>query len=65
VQAGVDEASARAAQPVKWAVGEDISPVEDMRLTEDEGRVVGEWSVFAGTQAVRVFRIPLDEGGPI
>ncbi|WP_161928738.1 hypothetical protein [Gordonia crocea] len=62
---GDDEGSARAAQPVKWAVGEEISPVEDMRLTEDEGRVVGEWSAFDGTQAVRVFRIPLDEGGPI
>ena len=63
--AGTDEAQARAAQPVKWAAGEEISPVEDMRLTEDEGRVVGEWSVFTGTRAVRVFRIPLDEGGPI
>ena len=63
--AGTDEAQARAAQPVKWAAGEEISPVEDVRLTEDEGRVVGEWSVFTGTRAVRVFRIPLDEGGPI
>ena len=62
---GADEVQARASQPVKWAVGEEISPVEDMRLTEDEGRVVGEWSVFSGTRAVRVFRIPLDEGGPI
>lgn len=65
VHTGADEAQARAAQPVKWAVGEEISPVEDMVLTEDEGRVVGEWSVFSGTRAVRVFRIPLDEGGPI
>ncbi len=62
---GDDESAARGAQPVKWAVAEDISPVEDMRLTEDEGRVVGEWSAFTGTQAVRVFRIPLDQGGPI
>ena len=58
-------AQACAAQPVGGAAGEEISPVEDMRLTEDEGRVVGEWSVFTGTRAVRVFRIPLDEGGPI
>ncbi|GAB08670.1 hypothetical protein GOARA_015_00080 [Gordonia araii NBRC 100433] len=65
VHAGEDEGQARAAQPVKWAQGQDISPVEDMRITEDEGRVVGEWSAFSGTRAVRIFRIPLDEGGPI
>ncbi|QKT08156.1 hypothetical protein HUN08_13865 [Gordonia sp. X0973] len=61
---GDSEAAARAAQPVQWAIGQDISPVEDMVLTEDTGRVVGEWSVFPGTRAVRVFRIPLDAGGP-
>ncbi|MFT4201912.1 hypothetical protein, partial [Gordonia sp. (in: high G+C Gram-positive bacteria)] len=65
VHVGADEASARAAQAVKWSQGEDISPVEDMQLTEDEGRVVGEWSVFPGTRAVRIFRIPLDTGGPV
>lgn len=65
VHVGDDEREARAAQPVKWAHGEDISPVDAMTLTEDEGRVIGQWSVFPGTQAVRVYRIPLDgAGGP-
>ncbi|WLP88619.1 hypothetical protein [Gordonia sp. NB41Y] len=61
---GVDESSARAAQPVKWAEGEEVSPVEGMRLSEESGRVIGEWSVHTGTRSVRVYRIPLEGSGP-
>lgn len=63
VHAGPDAVAARAAQPVLWAHGSEISPVDNMTLTEDEGRVIGQWSVFPGTKAVRVYRIPLEGGG--
>lgn len=65
VHSGPDEATARRRQPILWATGEEVSPVDDMELTEDEGRVVGRWSVFPGTRTVHVYRIPLDGGGPI
>lgn len=61
---GGDLDSARQNQPVQWAAGEEVSPVEGLTLTEEEGRVIGRWSVYPGTSAVRVFRIPLDGGGP-
>ncbi|MEP9395100.1 MULTISPECIES: hypothetical protein [Gordonia] len=64
VHVGADEASARAAQPIQWAGGEEVSPVDKMRLSEESGRVIGEWEVFPGTRSVRIFRIPLDGGGP-
>lgn len=62
--AGNDEISARNAQPVKWASGEEVSPVDKMRLSEEAGCVIGEWEVFTGTRSVRVFRIPLEGPGP-
>lgn len=61
---GPDEHTARATQPVLWASGEEVSPVEAMVLSEESGRVIGEWEVFPGTRSVRVFRIPLDGGAP-
>ncbi|NMO00159.1 hypothetical protein HH308_02895 [Gordonia sp. TBRC 11910] len=63
VHVGPDVAAARMTQPVMWAQGSEISPVDNMTLTEDEGRVIGQWSVFPGTKAVRVYRIPLEGGG--
>ncbi len=61
---GPDVASACARQPVRWAVGHEVSPVDSMTLTEDGGRIIGRWTVFPGTRAVQVFRIPLDGAGP-
>lgn len=61
---GADVASACAQQPVRWAVGHEVSPVDSMTLTEDGGRIIGRWTVFPGTRAVQVFRIPLDGSGP-
>ncbi|GAB19902.1 hypothetical protein GOEFS_096_00790 [Gordonia effusa NBRC 100432] len=63
VHVGPNAGAACAAQPVMWAQGSEISPVDNMTLTEDEGRVIGQWSVFPGTKAVRVYRIPLEGGG--
>lgn len=57
---GLDQEDACRAQPFKLAEAADVSPVDDFALTEDEGRVIGQWSVFEGTRAVRVYRIPLD-----
>ncbi|PZU02168.1 MAG: hypothetical protein DI630_09310 [Gordonia sp. (in: high G+C Gram-positive bacteria)] len=59
---GVDERAARYQQPVLVAAGEVVSPVEDFKLTEDEGRVIAQWNVFPGTRAVRVYRVPLSGG---
>jgi hypothetical protein len=56
---GVDQEGACRSQPFLLAKGEQVSPVEDFAITEDEGRVIGQWSVFPGTRAVRVYRIPL------
>lgn len=61
---GHDLDSARMNQPELWANGEEVSPVDGLSLTEEEGRVIGRWTVYPGTNAVRVFRIPLDGGGP-
>lgn len=59
---GVDERAARYRQPVLVAAGEVVSPVEDFKLTEDEGRVIAQWNVFPGTRSVRVYRVPLSGG---
>ncbi|WP_207843018.1 hypothetical protein [Williamsia soli] len=59
---GVDERAARYQQPVLVAAGEVVSPVEDFKLTEDEGRVIAQWNVFPGTRSVRVYRVPLSGG---
>ncbi|WP_084727402.1 hypothetical protein [Rhodococcoides yunnanense] len=57
---GHDAADATMQQPDKIAHGEAVSPVTGFELTEDEGRVIGRWSAFQGTRAVRIYRIPLD-----
>ena len=61
---GADVSSACARQPVRWAVGHELSPVDSMTITEDGGRIIGRWTVFPGTRAVRVYRIPLDVSAP-
>ncbi|UZG60069.1 hypothetical protein [Rhodococcus opacus] len=62
---GADVDDARKRQPVLIAQGEIVSPVADFVLTEDEGRVIGQWNVWSGTQAVRIHRIPLGTGSPV
>ncbi|PXW31297.1 UNVERIFIED_CONTAM: hypothetical protein DES50_10563 [Williamsia faeni] len=59
---GVDIRAARYQQPVLVATGEVVSPVDNFSLTEDEGRVIAQWSVFPGTRSVRVYRVPLSGG---
>ncbi|CCQ15647.1 putative uncharacterized protein [Rhodococcus sp. AW25M09] len=62
---GRDNADATMQQPDKLAQGEAVSPVSEFVLSEDEGRVIGRWSAWSGTRAVRIFRIPLDGASPV
>ncbi len=61
---GLDRDDACRAQPFLLAQHEIVSPVDGFTITEDEGRVIGQWSVFHGTRAVRVYRIPLNSATP-
>lgn len=61
---GLDREDACRSQPFKLAQHEVVSPVDEFTITEDEGRVIGQWSVFPGTRAVRVYRIPLNSTAP-
>lgn len=56
---GRDQEDACRSQPFLFAEGERVSPVDDFTTTEDEGRVIGQWSVFEGTNRVHIYRIPL------
>lgn len=60
---GVDHEGARRSQPFLLARGQEISPVDDFAISEEDGRVIGQWKVYSGTRAVRVFRVPLDGSG--
>lgn len=62
---GIDHEDARHNQPFLLAKGEEVSPVDDFVVNEDEGRVIGRWTTFPGTRAVRVFRIPLEGSTPV
>ena len=58
---GASRAEALAAQPVLHATGARPSPVDNVVLSEDSGRVIGQWTVFPRVSAVHVYRIPADE----
>ena len=55
---GVTKAEAMLAQPTLHSEGALVSPVLDLEIREDEGRVIGQWHVLPGTERVQVFRIP-------
>ena len=52
---------ARAAQPVAYAQGASVGRVLGLELKEDEGRVIGQWTVLPGTKRVQIFRVPARE----
>lgn len=62
---GASPDQAKAAQPRLHAQAAVVSPVRDADVGEDEGRVIGQWSVWPGVQRVHVFRIPIErvQGG--
>lgn len=57
---GPDVAEAMAAQPALYAGGEYVGEVSDVDIKEDEGHVVGRWTVLPGTKRVQIFRIPAE-----
>jgi hypothetical protein len=61
VNAGGSLAEALAAQPVLHADGTRPSPVQNLAIGEDSGRVVGQWTVFPGASAVHIYRIPAED----
>ncbi|POX91134.1 hypothetical protein C3477_05865 [Mycobacterium kansasii] len=61
VNTGASRAEALAAQPVLHAAGARPSPVDNVVLTQDSGRVIGQWTVFPRVSAVHLYRIPAEE----
>lgn len=60
VNAGQTRAAALAAQPVLHAEGVLVSPVTDLTIREDNGRVIGQWGVEPGVDALYIYRVPSD-----
>ena len=58
VNTGPTAEQALAAQPVKHAEAVLVSPVRDFVIREDNGQVIGHWSVPSAVSAVFVYRIP-------
>jgi hypothetical protein len=61
VNVGATRAEALAAQPIKHADTVLVSPVQDFQLREDNGQVIGQWSVPPAVQTVYVSRVPAAE----
>ncbi|QCB96207.1 hypothetical protein E5206_04080 [Arthrobacter sp. PAMC25564] len=53
--------AAVAAQPTLHAQGAFVGEVLGVNVTEDEGRIIGQWSALPGTRSVQVFRIPIEK----
>lgn len=49
---------AASSQPVLHAQGLFVAQPKDVDIREDEGRVIGQWSIWPGIARVQVFRIP-------
>ena len=60
VNTGGSLAEALDAQPVLHAEGIRPSPVQNLAIGDDSGRVVGQWTVFSGVSAVHIYRIPAE-----
>lgn len=57
-------ALARRGQPRLIAEKAVISRVVDVELREDEGRVIGQWSVWYGIDRVHIYRTPVERARP-
>lgn len=57
---GEDVDGALGSQPRLHAAHAVVSPVMDVEIREDEGRVIGQWRAFPGVRRVQVFRIPIE-----
>lgn len=63
VNTGPTAAQALAAQPVEHAEAALVSPVREFLIREDNGQVIGHWSVPSAVSAVFIYRIPAHEAG--
>jgi len=59
VNTGADVASAYAAQPELYAQGIFVAQPLNIDVREDEGRVIGQWSVWENIDRVIIYRIPI------
>lgn len=57
-------ALARRSQPRLIAEKAVLSRVVDVELREDEGRVIGQWSVWYGIDRVHLYRTPVERARP-
>lgn len=64
-QVGTDLEGARRSQPFLLAGGAEVSPVRAVSLSQYEGQVIGEWTVHPNTSAVRIFRVPVEDGSDL
>jgi hypothetical protein len=64
VNTGPSLAQALAAQPVKHAAALIVCPVNEFIIREDNGNVVGHWTVAPAVSSVFVYRLPGEETGP-
>jgi hypothetical protein len=61
---GPDRSGALRSAPSLHAATSVVAPVVDVRISEDEGRVLGRWTALPGTSAVQVERVRIDRPGP-
>lgn len=61
VNVGPTRAEALAAQPIKHAEGVMVSPVRDCVVRQDNGTVIGSWTVYPAVSTVFVSRVLADE----
>lgn len=61
VNVGATRTQALAGQPVKHADTVLVSPVQGLHIREDNGHVIGQWTVPAAVQTVYVSRVPAAE----
>ncbi len=57
---GATADEARANQPILHAQVPIVATLDSVDLREDEGRVIGQWSVFPGIKRVQIFRVPIE-----
>ena len=60
---GSDQDSARAEQPVLVAEASVVTRPDEVVIREDEGRVIGQWTLPHGVRRVLVHRVPQERAG--
>lgn len=60
---GPDLATALATQPVLHAAAVAVSPPTEVSVGDDNGHVIGRWTVAPSVAAVFVYRIPAEDAG--